>query len=280
MWVGCACRDAPTTRWRAGVFYIGNGHMLVTFARPDAWQIGYILPKGDFAAVRERGLDAFRDSITELVPAFGDRTATIAAWHDVHLLSVKSDLLPRWHYPGLLYIGDAAHVMSPVFGVGINYAIADAVELVNALTDDLLRGDAPEAALAGCNACASGRRGSIQRMQSVVQRRIVAARVDRPRVRLAVHCQDGTADTRSARRARADHRLGIQTGSARCRVIDWPYRAAMMGFVKVRLGSMRTARRGGHDRASSQTELRHDPRDHGERHSLFQRHSVRGAAGG
>jgi 2-polyprenyl-6-methoxyphenol hydroxylase-like FAD-dependent oxidoreductase len=157
----------------AGVFYIGNGHMLVTLARPDAWQIGYILPKGDFASVKERGLDAFRASICELVPAFADRVATIGAWHDVHLLSVKSDLLPRWHYPGLIFIGDAAHVMSPVFGVGINYAIADAVELVNRATDGLLAGDASESALAEVRRLRERPTRMIQRMQNVAQRRIV-----------------------------------------------------------------------------------------------------------
>jgi 2-polyprenyl-6-methoxyphenol hydroxylase-like FAD-dependent oxidoreductase len=87
-------------------------------------------------------------SITDLAPWLGDRPSTIEQWHDVHLLSVKSDRLQRWHYPGLILIGDAAHVMSPVFGVGINYAIADAVELVNTAVDSLLRGEVAETALA------------------------------------------------------------------------------------------------------------------------------------
>ena len=162
--------DDPSS---AGVFYIGSGHMLIMLARLDAWQIGYLLPKGDFAAVRERGLDAFRSSISELVPWLSDRTAQVTAWHDVHLLSVKSDLLPRWHYPGLIYIGDAAHVMSPVFGVGINYAIADAVELVNVAVDQLLGGDVTEAALGEVQRRRERPTRMIQRMQSEVQQRVV-----------------------------------------------------------------------------------------------------------
>jgi len=145
----------------------------VMFNRPDEWQIGYVVAKGDFGAVKAQGLEAFRCSIGDLVPWLADRTATIAAWHDVHLLSVKSDRLVRWHYPGLLFIGDAAHVMSPVFGVGINYAIADAVELVNVATDDLLRGTVPETVLADVQRRRERPTRIIQQMQNAVQERIV-----------------------------------------------------------------------------------------------------------
>jgi 2-polyprenyl-6-methoxyphenol hydroxylase-like FAD-dependent oxidoreductase len=156
-----------------GVFYIGDGHLLVMFNRPDEWQIGYVVAKGDFGTVKVQGLEAFRRSIGDLVPWLRDRTATITAWHDVHLLSVKSDRLARWHYPGLLFIGDAAHVMSPVFGVGINYAIADAVELVNVATDDLLRGVVPESAFAQVQRRRERPTRIIQQMQNAVQDRIV-----------------------------------------------------------------------------------------------------------
>ncbi len=165
-------------RHDAGVFYIGHGHMLVMLNRPDAWQIGYVLPKGDFAAVKALGLEAFRNSMSDLAPWLADRTEAIAAWHDVHLLSVKSDRLPRWHFPGLVFIGDAAHVMSPVFGVGINYAIADAVELVNVATDDLLRGVAQETSLAELQRLRERPTRTIQRMQGAVQERIVARALD------------------------------------------------------------------------------------------------------
>jgi 2-polyprenyl-6-methoxyphenol hydroxylase-like FAD-dependent oxidoreductase len=164
--------------YEEGVFYIANGRMLVMFNRPDTWQIGYVLPKGDFSAVKALGMDAFRTSITDLAPWLGDRPAAIEQWHDVHLLSVKSDRLPRWHYPGLMLIGDAAHVMSPVFGVGINYAIADAVEMVNATVESLLRGAAPEAALAEVQRLRERPTRLIQRMQAAVQERIVKRALD------------------------------------------------------------------------------------------------------
>jgi len=164
--------------YEEGVFYIGNGRMLVMFNRPDTWQIGYVLPKGDFSAVKALGMDAFRKSITDLAPWLGDRPSAIEQWHDVHLLSVKSDRLTRWHYPGLMLIGDAAHVMSPVFGVGINYAIADAVELVNASTAALLHGDVPESALAEVQRRRERPTRIIQAMQAAVQERIVKRALD------------------------------------------------------------------------------------------------------
>ena len=164
--------------YEEGVFYIGNGRMLVMFNRPDTWQIGYVLPKGDFSAVKALGMDAFRKSITDLAPWLGDRPSAIEQWHDVHLLSVKSDRLTRWHYPGLMLIGDAAHVMSPVFGVGINYAIADAVELVNASTEALLHGDVPESALAEVQRRRERPTRIIQAMQAAVQERIVKRALD------------------------------------------------------------------------------------------------------
>ncbi len=159
--------------YEAGAGYIGGGHMLVLLARSDAWQIGYVLPKGDFHTVKEQGLDAFRRSIDVLVPWLASRTSAIAAWSDLHLLSVKSDRLERWYQPGLMLIGDAAHVMSPVFGVGINYAIADAVELVNVATDDLLRGQVPESTLFEIQRRRERPTRIIQRMQGVVQEQIV-----------------------------------------------------------------------------------------------------------
>ncbi len=159
--------------FEAGAIYIGGGHMLVLLARSDAWQIGYVLPKGDFHSVKDQGLDAFRRSIDVLVPWLATRTSAITEWSDLHLLSVKSDRLERWYQSGLILIGDAAHVMSPVFGVGINCAIADAVELVNVVTDDLLRGAVPEAALAEVQRRRERPTRIIQRMQGVVQHQIV-----------------------------------------------------------------------------------------------------------
>ncbi len=157
----------------AGNFYIGGGRMLVMLNRPTQWQIGYVFTKGDFHAVKEHGLDAFRQSVVERVPWLADRVAAIIDWSDVHLLSVKSDRLARWHYPGVLFIGDAAHVMSPVFGVGINYAIADAVEAANVLGEYLCVGEAPDEALAQVQARRERPTAIIQRFQGVVQQQIV-----------------------------------------------------------------------------------------------------------
>jgi len=157
-----------------GVFYIGGGRMLVMFNRPDTWQIGYALPKGNFAHVKALGLEEFRKSIGQLAPWISDRTDAIRDWHDVHLLSVKSDRLARWYYPGVMFIGDAAHVMSPVFGVGINYAIADAVELVNVATDALLRGHVSQSVLAQVQRRRERPTRIIQRLQGVAQERIVS----------------------------------------------------------------------------------------------------------
>ena len=156
-----------------GVFYVGHGRMAVMFNRPDSWQIGYVVAKGNFGAVKAQGIDAFRQSLGSLVPWLGERTQEIRAWHDVHLLAVKSDRLERWHFPGLLFIGDAAHVMSPVFGVGINYAIADAVELVNVAAEELLRGAAPESVLARVQQRRERPTRLIQRLQAAAQDRIV-----------------------------------------------------------------------------------------------------------
>jgi 2-polyprenyl-6-methoxyphenol hydroxylase-like FAD-dependent oxidoreductase len=158
---------------RTGNFYIGGGHMIVMFNRPDEWQLGYVFPKGDFRAVKEHGIESFRASIATLVPWLADRVDAISDWRDVHLLAVKSDRLKRWHYPGLMLIGDAAHVMSPVFGVGINYAIADAVELANRLALSLGRGLAPDDLLAEVQRHRERPTRIIQRLQGIVQQEIV-----------------------------------------------------------------------------------------------------------
>ncbi len=135
-----------------GGLFIGGGRMLVCLPRPQTWQIGYVFPKGDFRSLKDQGLPTFRNSLKETAPWLGDRVESITKWADVHLLSVSADCLTRWYKPGLLLIGDAAHVMSPVGGVGINMAISDAVETANVLAqpgDPLLRaGPPPESALA------------------------------------------------------------------------------------------------------------------------------------
>jgi 2-polyprenyl-6-methoxyphenol hydroxylase-like FAD-dependent oxidoreductase len=105
----------------------------VILNRNDYWQVGYIIPKGGYQEIRSVGLDALRREIAQIVPAWADRLETLREWKQIPVLSVESNRLPRWYRPGLLLIGDAAHVMSPVGGVGINYAIQDAVVAANVL---------------------------------------------------------------------------------------------------------------------------------------------------
>jgi 2-polyprenyl-6-methoxyphenol hydroxylase-like FAD-dependent oxidoreductase len=127
---------------------IESGHMLVTIDRNDYWQCAYLIPKGEYDTVRRAGLDAFRAQIARLKPEFSDRTGEIKDWDDVKLLTVAVDRLRTWHRPGLLVIGDAAHAMSPIGGVGINLAIQDAVAAANILAAPLLRHSVGEADLA------------------------------------------------------------------------------------------------------------------------------------
>jgi len=118
---------------------VRNGHVLVMLDRGDYWQCAYVIRKGGYDELRRAGLDAFRAEIVSVVPFLSDRVAEIR-WDGVKLLTVKIDRLPQWHRPGLLCIGDAAHAMSPVGGVGINLAIQDAVAAANILSGPLGRG--------------------------------------------------------------------------------------------------------------------------------------------
>jgi 2-polyprenyl-6-methoxyphenol hydroxylase-like FAD-dependent oxidoreductase len=110
------------------------GAIFVLINRREYWQCGYVIPKGGLDAVRSAGLPAFRATLERLVPWAAGRSAEIASWEQVKLLTVQIDRLRRWWRPGLLCIGDAAHAMSPVGGVGINLAIQDAVAASNILS--------------------------------------------------------------------------------------------------------------------------------------------------
>jgi 2-polyprenyl-6-methoxyphenol hydroxylase-like FAD-dependent oxidoreductase len=116
------------------------GKIFVMIDRGDYWQCAYVIPKGGYEEVRARGLDAFRAAIVEVAPAMRDRVDELKSWDDIKLLTVKVDRLRQWYRPGLLCIGDAAHAMSPVGGVGINLAVQDAVAAANILAVALRAG--------------------------------------------------------------------------------------------------------------------------------------------
>jgi len=125
----------------------GSGLFIVHINRGDYWQCAFVVPKGGAQEVRARGIEAFRDDVARAVPDLADVTDTLRDWDQVKLLSVSLDRLDHWSRPGLLCIGDAAHAMSPVGGVGINLAIQDAVAAANILAEPLARGDNVDAIL-------------------------------------------------------------------------------------------------------------------------------------
>ncbi len=120
--------------------HVGAGKMLVMLDRGDYWQCAYVIAKGGIEAVQARGLDAFRGAIVDMSPFLADRLGELKSLDDVKLLSVVVDRLKKWWRPGFLCIGDAAHAMSPIGGVGINLAIQDAVAAANQLAGPLKAG--------------------------------------------------------------------------------------------------------------------------------------------
>ena len=124
--------------------YFEAGRLIVTIDRGEYWQCALVIPKGGLDALRARGLEALRADITAIVPFLGERIGELHDWGQIKLLTVVVDRLQRWHRPGLLCIGDAAHAMSPMGGVGINLAIQDAVAAANLLAAPLLAGSLTE----------------------------------------------------------------------------------------------------------------------------------------
>ena len=116
-----------------------RGRIFIMINRGDRWQCGVVIAKGSLEQIHRRGLEAFRNTVAMLAPFLGNRTGELKEWDDIKLLTVRVDRLPRWHRPGLLCIGDAAHAMSPVGGVGINLAIQDAVAAANLLAEPILQ---------------------------------------------------------------------------------------------------------------------------------------------
>ncbi|GAO38494.1 putative oxidoreductase [Sphingomonas changbaiensis NBRC 104936] len=125
----------------------GKGTLVVQLDRGDYWQCAYVVAKGGAEALKARGIEAFRRGVGEAAPELADVVGTLTDWDQVKLLSVSLDRLEQWSRPGLLAIGDAAHAMSPVGGVGINLAIQDAVAAANILAAPMARGEPVDALL-------------------------------------------------------------------------------------------------------------------------------------
>lgn len=159
---------------------IDNGRMMVMIDRGDYWQCGFIIPKGEFEKIKADGLTAFQNVLVKLQPFLAGRVETLSDWEKIKLLSVAVDRMPVWYKPGLLCIGDAAHAMSPIGGVGINFAVQDAVAAANLLIHKFLSGGV---ALKDLQAVQRRREFPVrmmQRIQILIQNRVIRTVLARP----------------------------------------------------------------------------------------------------
>jgi 2-polyprenyl-6-methoxyphenol hydroxylase-like FAD-dependent oxidoreductase len=154
---------------------VDPGKMMVTFDRGSYWQCAYVIAKGQYDAVKARGLPALLDDIARMAPILKSGLADVKSWDDVKLLTVAINRLPRWTRPGLLCIGDAAHAMSPIGGVGVNLAVQDAVATANLLAAKLATGCPSVDELDAVQRRRAFPVRMTQRMQVVVQNNIVNA---------------------------------------------------------------------------------------------------------
>jgi 2-polyprenyl-6-methoxyphenol hydroxylase-like FAD-dependent oxidoreductase len=185
LWVRLPRHPDDDPRMLSGVIHIGGGHFGVLFDRPnDEWQIGYAILKGSFAELKSAGIASLQQGLADLVPALADRVNLIDDFKKVTILSVEVSRIRKWHKPGLLLLGDAAHVMSPVGGIGIQYAVQDAVAAANALAAPLQAGPVDEEVLAAIQACREPAVRKAQNFQRVLQQRIVAQALSKKGFRL------------------------------------------------------------------------------------------------
>lgn len=154
-----------------GIFV--SGRIMALIDRGDYWQCAYVFAKGQAGTIRAAGLPAFRTSIARAAPMVADAVGAIESWDDVKLLTVALDRLDTWHQPGLLVIGDAAHAMSPIGGVGINVAIQDAVAAANILAGPMARGEDVDGLLSKVEKRRRLQVRAVQAFQNIAQRRII-----------------------------------------------------------------------------------------------------------
>jgi 2-polyprenyl-6-methoxyphenol hydroxylase-like FAD-dependent oxidoreductase len=170
--------DPPVTLGR-----VDAGKFLAMLNRQTYWQCGLLIPKGSYEELRARGLPAFRAQLAELATFLGDRVEELADWEQIKLLTVKVDRLKRWWRPGLLCIGDAAHAMSPIGGVGINLAIQDAVAAANILAKPLRMRAAHHHELSRVQKRREFATRAIQRMQIAIQNNVIKRVLGSTRIR-------------------------------------------------------------------------------------------------
>jgi 2-polyprenyl-6-methoxyphenol hydroxylase-like FAD-dependent oxidoreductase len=150
------------------------GAMMIMLNRGDYWQCAYVIPKGGIDRVKAEGLDAFRKRVLFMSPFLGDRVDELKSFDDIKLLTVAVDRLRQWWRPGLICIGDAAHAMSPIGGVGVNMAVQDAVAAANRLAAPLKAGTASDADLRAIEARRTFPMRFTQGLQLTIQKRIIS----------------------------------------------------------------------------------------------------------
>lgn len=173
----------------ATLAHLSSRGMVLTIDRGEAYQAGVVVPKGGVDQLRADGIAALAQRIASAAPVLAPVVGTLRSWDQVKHLSVQVDRLERWHRPGFVAIGDAAHAMSPMFGVGVNYAVQDAVALARAVAEPLAAGAVPEAVLAAVQRRRERPVRVVQRVQQVGHSRVARAATGRrvaPRAALRV----------------------------------------------------------------------------------------------
>jgi 2-polyprenyl-6-methoxyphenol hydroxylase-like FAD-dependent oxidoreductase len=160
---------------------VGKGQFIALLNRDTQWQVGCVIAKGAYQELRTQGLESFRQAIIRAVPQFSDRINQLQSWSQVAYLSVETGCLKRWYRPGLILIGDAAHVMAPFGGVGINYAIADAVVAANQLIKALKVKQVDLQDLAGVQRRRELPTRIVQAFQSLIQKQLFLPGLDTKR---------------------------------------------------------------------------------------------------